>query len=86
MCETRSLTLRGEHRLKVLENRVLRRIFGLKWDEIIGGSRKSHIKEPHNVYCSPNISIVIKLKKTRWTGHVARMGKEGMPIGYWWES
>jgi hypothetical protein len=58
-CETWSLTLRGEHRLKVIENRVLRRIFGPKSDEIIGGWRKFH-DELYNLFFSPSINIMIK--------------------------
>jgi hypothetical protein len=50
-CETWSLTLREEHRLRVFENRVLRRIFGLKRHEVIGGWRKLHNEELHNLYC-----------------------------------
>jgi hypothetical protein len=53
-CETWSLTLREEHRLRVFENRVLRRIFGPKRDEVIGGWRKLHNEELHNLYCSPS--------------------------------
>jgi GH43 family beta-xylosidase len=59
----------------VFENRVLRRIFGLKRDEVIGGWRKLHDEELHNLYCSPNI-IMIKSRWMRWAGHVARMGDE----------
>jgi hypothetical protein len=70
-CETWSLTLREEHRLRVFENRVLRRIFGPKRDEVIGGWRKLH-----NLYCSPNIIRRIKSRRMRWPGHVARMGEE----------
>jgi hypothetical protein len=54
-CETWSLTLREEHRLRVFENRVLRRIFGPKRDEVIGGWRKLHNEGLHNLYCSPSI-------------------------------
>jgi hypothetical protein len=74
-CETWSLTLREEHRLRVFENRVQRRIFGPKGDEVIGGWRKLHNEELHNLYCSPSIIRINKGKKrTRWAGHVARMG------------
>jgi hypothetical protein len=59
-CETWSLTLREEHRLRVSENRVLRGIFGPKRDEVIGGWRKLHNKELHNLYCSPSIIRIIK--------------------------
>jgi hypothetical protein len=53
------------------ENRVLRRIFGLKREEVAGGWRRLHIKELHNLYTSPNITRVIKLRRMRWAGHVA---------------
>jgi hypothetical protein len=59
-CETWSLTSREEHRLRVFENRVLRRIFGPKRDEVIGGWRKLHNEELHNLYCSPSIIRMIK--------------------------
>jgi hypothetical protein len=61
---------REEHRLRVFENRVLRRIFGLKRDEVTGGWRKLH-----GLYSSPNIVRVIKARRMRWAGHVARMGR-----------
>jgi hypothetical protein len=66
-CETWSLTLREEHRLRVFENMVLRRIFGLKRDEVAGSWRKLHNDELHNLYSSP------MMKSRRWAGHVARM-------------
>jgi hypothetical protein len=75
-CEAWSLTLREEHRLRVFENRVLRRIFGHKRDEVTGQWRKLHIEELNNLYSSPDISRQIKSRLMRWTGHVARMGKE----------
>jgi hypothetical protein len=70
-----SLTLREEHKLRVFENRVLRRIFGPKRDEVTGGWRKLHNYELHGLYSSPSIIRVIKARKMRWTGHVARMGE-----------
>ena len=73
-CETWSLTLREESRLRVFENRVLRRIFGLKRDEVTGEWRKLHNEELNNLYPSPNILRVIKSRRMRWAGHVARMG------------
>jgi len=73
-CETRSLTLREECRLRVFENRVLRIIFGPKRDEVTGEWRKLHNDELNDLYCSPNIVRVIKLSRMRWAGHVARMG------------
>jgi hypothetical protein len=59
-CETWSLTLREELRLRVFENRVLRKIFESKRDEVIGGWRKLHNEELHNLYCSPSIIIMIE--------------------------
>jgi hypothetical protein len=63
-----------EHRLRVFENRVLRKIFGPKREED-GSWRKLHNDELHSVYCSPNIVRVIKLRRMRWAGHVACMGE-----------
>jgi hypothetical protein len=54
---------------------VLRRIFGPKRDEVTGGSRKLHNEELHGLYSSPSIVRVIKARRMRWTGHVARMGE-----------
>jgi hypothetical protein len=67
-------------------NRVLRRIFGPKRDEVTGGWRKLHNEELHNLYSSPSIIRMIKSRRMRWAGYVARMGRRGMHIGYWWES
>jgi hypothetical protein len=74
-CETLSLTLREEHRLRVFENRMFRRIFRPKRDEVTGGWRKLHNKELHGLYSSPSIVRVIKARRMRWVGHVARMGE-----------
>jgi hypothetical protein len=73
-CETLSLTLREEQRLRVFQNRVLRRIFGPKRDEVTGGWRKLHNEELHGLYSSPSIVRVIKARRMRWAGHVAPMG------------
>jgi hypothetical protein len=73
-CETWSLTLREEYRLRVFENRVLKRIFGPKREEDRSW-RKLHNDELHSLYSSPNIVRVIKSRKMRWAGHVARMGE-----------
>jgi hypothetical protein len=85
-CKTWSLTLREEHRLRMFENKVLRRIFGPKRDEVMGGWRKLHNEELHDLYCSPSIIRIIKSRRMRWAGHVVRRWKIEMPIGYWWES
>jgi hypothetical protein len=73
-CGTWSLALREKHRLRVFENRVMR-IFGPKRNEVIGGCRKLHNEELHNLYCSPSIIRIIKSRRMRWAGHVARMGE-----------
>jgi hypothetical protein len=77
-CETWSLTLREECRLRVFENRVLRRIFGPKRDEVTGEWRRLHNKEPYALYSSPNIIQVIKSRRLRWAGHVARIGERSI--------
>jgi hypothetical protein len=74
-CETWSLTLRKEQRLRVFENRVLRRVFGPKWDKVTGEWRRLHNEELNDVYSSPNIIRVINSRRMRWAGHVARMGE-----------
>jgi len=73
--ETWSLTLREERRLRAFENRVLRRIFGPKMDEVTGERRKLHNKELNDLYFSPIIVRVIKSRIIRWEGHVASMWK-----------
>jgi hypothetical protein len=75
-CETWSLALREEHRLRVFENRVLKRISGPKRDEVTGEWRKLHNEELHILYSSPNVIRQIKSRTMRWAGHVARMGEE----------
>jgi hypothetical protein len=67
------LTLREEHKLRVLVNRVLRRIFGPNRDGVTGGWRKLHKEELHNLYSSPSIIGITKSRRMRWVGHVARM-------------
>jgi hypothetical protein len=81
-CKTWSLTLKEEHRLRVFENRVLRRIFGPKGNEMNGGWIKLRKEEFHNVYSSPDIIRMINLRRMRWAGHVARMGRKVMHKGY----
>ena len=74
--ETWSLTLREERKLKVFENTVLRIIFGPRRDEVMGEWRRLHNEELNNLYSSPNIVWVIKSRRMRWAGHVARVGEE----------
>ncbi|KAJ4439386.1 hypothetical protein ANN_07508 [Periplaneta americana] len=74
-CEAWILTLREEQRLMVFENKVLRKIFGAKRDEVTGERRKLHNAELHALYSSPDIIRNIKSRRLRWAGHVARMGK-----------
>jgi hypothetical protein len=69
-CETRSLTAREEHKLRVFENRVLR-IFGPKRDRVTGGWRKLYNEELHNLYSSSSMIRIIKSRRMRWAGHVA---------------
>jgi len=73
-CETWPLTLWEERRLRVFENRVLKRIFGPRRDEVTEEWRKLHNKELNDLYPSPTIVRVIKFRGLRWAGHVARMG------------
>jgi hypothetical protein len=69
-CGTWSLTLMEEHKLRVFEGRVLRRIFGLKRDGVTGEWRNLHDEELHNLYSSPSIIRIIKSRRMRWAGHV----------------
>jgi hypothetical protein len=71
-----SLKIREEHRLRVFENRVLRKIFEPKKDEVTGEWRMLHNEELHNFYSSPDIIRQIKSRRMRWTAHVARVGEE----------
>jgi hypothetical protein len=75
-CETWSLTLREENRLRMFENRVLRRIFGPRRNEVTGEWRKLHNEELHNLYSSPDIIRHVKSRRMWWAGHVAHMGEE----------
>jgi hypothetical protein len=68
--------LREEHRLRVFENRMLRRIFGPKRDEVTGDWRKLHNEELHNLYSSPSRIKTTKSWWMRWAGHVARIGEK----------
>ncbi|KAJ4441023.1 hypothetical protein ANN_10872 [Periplaneta americana] len=74
-CETWTLTLRKEHRLRVFENKVLWKIFGAKRDEVTGEWTKLHNAELHALYSVPDIISNIKSRRLRWAGHVARMGE-----------
>jgi hypothetical protein len=73
-CKTWSLTLREEHTLGVFENRVLRSISRPKTDEVTGEWRKLHIEELHDLYSAPSIIRIIKVRRMKWAGHVARIG------------
>jgi hypothetical protein len=69
--QTWSLTLREEQRWRVFENRVLRRMFGPKRDEVTGECKKLHNEELHELYFSPSIIRIMKLRRMKWAGHVA---------------
>ena len=85
-CELWSLALSKERRLKVFENRVLRRIFMAKRDEVTGEWKKLHNEELHDRHSSPNITRAIK-PIMRWVGHVARMGGEESCLqAFGWET
>jgi len=75
-CEALSLTIREERKLRVFENMVLRKIFGPRRDEVTGEWRRLHNEEQSDLYSSTNIVRVIKSRRMRWAGHVARMGEE----------
>jgi hypothetical protein len=70
------VTVREKHKLRVFENRVLRRIFEPKTDGVMGGWRKLYNEELHNLYSSPSIIRIKKSMRMRWAGHVARMGEK----------
>jgi hypothetical protein len=69
--------------LRVFENSVLRRVFGPKKDEVIGGWRKLHTEKLRDLYYLPSIFRIIKFRRMRWAGHVARMGRREEKRSYW---
>jgi hypothetical protein len=82
-CETWSLTVREEHKLKVFENRVLRRIFGPRRDGVMGGWIKLHNKKLHDMYSSPSIIRIIKSRTICGRDMLHEWGRRGTCIGYW---
>jgi len=80
------LTLREECGLRVFDNRVLRRIFGPKRDELRAKWRKLHNEELNDLYFSSNKVVAIKSSRMRWAGHVARMGERRGIYRFWWEN
>jgi hypothetical protein len=84
-CETWSLALWEEHRLRVFKNRALS-IIEPKRDKVTGGWRKLYNEELHNLNSLPNIIRRIKYRRIEWVRNAARMGQRGMHISYWWES
>jgi len=83
-CETWLLILRDERSLRVFENRVLRRIFGPKRDEVTREYRKLHKEELNDLYSSSNTIQLIKSRRVRWPGHVALWGRGEVHTGFWW--
>jgi len=82
-CETWSLTLREESRLRMFENRVLRRIFGPKRDEVTGKWSKLYNDKINDLHSSPNTLRVIKSRRMRWTGHIVRMWQRRVVYRVW---
>jgi len=71
-------------KLRVFENKVLRRTFGVERDEVTGERRKLHTEKPDDMYSSPNIVRVIKSRRMRWVGHVVHMGERSGHTRFWW--
>jgi hypothetical protein len=84
--EIRALILREEYSLKMFENRVLMRIFGPKWDKMIGSRRMLHNVEQHNLHSSSNIFRMVRSRTKRWAWHVALMGTRRLHIGFLWKN
>jgi hypothetical protein len=84
--ETWSLTLGEEHRLRMFENSVERRIFGPQRDEVMGGWRKLHNEGLRNLYSSPHVIRMMKSRRVGWAGHIACMRRREMHAGICWES
>jgi len=78
------LTLREERKLRLFENRVLRRIFGPRREEVTEEWKSLHNEKLNDMYCLPNSVWVIKSRRMRWAGHVARMGEERGCVESWW--
>jgi len=72
-CESWSMILADEHKLRVFENKVLRKIYRKKRDEMTGEWRRLHNEELHGLYDLPNVVKIMKSRRLRWAGHVARM-------------
>ena len=81
-CETWSLTLREERRLRVFENRVLRRVFGTKRDEVTGEWRKLHTEKLRDLYSLSNIVRVVKSRRMRWAGMWRTWGRGEVCTGF----
>jgi hypothetical protein len=79
-----SVALREEHRLRVLENRVLSKILGPKRDEVTMEWRRQHNEELNDLYCLPNVIQVNKSRRMRWARRVAHMGGVELHTGFWW--
>jgi hypothetical protein len=81
-----TLTIREEHRLRVFENSVLRRIFGPKRVEVTGDWRKLHNENLHNLHSPLKIIRMIKSRRMTWAGHIARRGEKRNEYRFWWVS